>query len=53
MTERIYREEESCLHIFETVKVNLKDLAVYDSYAGKIPVLIGSKAKVFLMRMEA
>ena len=52
MTERVYYgDEENCLYIFETIKVNLKDLAVYDSYAGKIPVVLGIKAKVILMRM--
>lgn len=41
------------MYIFETVKVNLKDLAVYNSYAGKVPIVIGYRAKVVLMRMEA
>jgi hypothetical protein len=37
--------------VFETVKLNLKDVATYHSYEGRIPVLIGVSAKVILMRI--
>lgn len=47
---RLYEEK---LRIFETVKVNLKDVAVFESYRGKVPVLIGRPARVVLIRMDS
>lgn len=40
------------LSIFETVKMNTRDLAGYVSYSGRIPVLLGRATRVVLVRVE-
>ena len=50
--DRLSEIQSDCLSIFETVKVNLKDVVGYHSYEGRIPVLMERSAKVFLLRVE-
>ena len=50
--DRLSEIQSDCLSIFETVKVNMKDVVGYHSYEGRIPVLMEKSAKVFLLRME-
>lgn len=53
-----YRDEDSkkklCreLIILETVKMNTKDIVVYETYEGRIPILFHCFAKVGFLRMK-
>ena len=45
--------EEGEVVVFETVKMNTRDVAGFESYQGRVPVVLGKKVKVALLRVDS